>query len=188
LGDEQVRLTYNFVGAPALEMSDFIKKEKELVVGASMQLSFPTGQYDSDYLINIGANRWVIRPEIGMSIPWRRWSLEFAAGVRIFSDNSDFVGGVTLSQDPLYNLQVHMIYDLSPRQWLSLNGNYFFGGVAYKDDVPSAIRQANSRLGITWSMLVNSKIALKVSAHAGVVTRIGNDSNTYTIAGTYRWD
>ena len=187
-GDALVRLTYNFVGAPALGLSEFVKKEKELVVGASVQVSLPIGQYDSDYLVNIGANRWVIRPEIGMSIPLSKWVLEFAAGARFFSDNDDYVGDVTFSQDPLYNLQAHMIYDLSPRQWLSFNANYFFGGATYNDDAPAAIRQENSRVGITWYVVVNPKLGLKVAAHAGVVTRVGNDSNTLSLAGIYRWE
>jgi hypothetical protein len=187
-GDALVRLTYNFVGAPALELSEFVKKEKELVVGAGVQVSFPIGQYDSDYLVNTGANRWVIRPEIGMSIPWRKWSFELSAGARFFSDNNDYIGDTTLSQDPLYNLQVHFIYDLSPRQWLSLNANYFFGGITFKDGTQSAIRQANSRVGITWSVAVNSQFALKLAAHAGVVTRVGNDSNTISMAAIYRWE
>jgi len=188
MGDALLRLTYNFVGAPALGLSDFVKREKEIVVGASVQVSLPTGQYDSDYLVNIGANRWVIRPEIGMSIPLRKWVLEFAAGVRFFSDNDDYVGDVTFSQDPLYNLQAHMIYDLSPRQWLSLNANYFFGGPTYNDNAPAAIRQENSRVGITWYVVVNPKVGLKLAAHVGVVTRVGNDSNTISMAAIYRWE
>ena len=123
-----------------------------------------------------------------MSIPLRRWALEFAAGARFFSDNDDYAGDSTLDQDPIYNLQVHMIYDLSPRQWLSLNANYFFGGATYNEGAPSAIRQENSRLGITWYVAVNPKFALKLAAHAGVVTRVGNDSNTYNLAALYRWE
>ncbi len=188
MGDALVRLTYNFVGAPALELSEFVKRERELVVGASVQLSLPTGQYDSDYLVNIGANRWVIRPEIGVSIPLSKWVLEFAAGVRFFSDNDDYFGDMTFSQDPLYNLQAHMIYDLSPRQWLSLNANYFFGGATYNDNAPAAIRQENSRVGITWYVVVNPNVGLKLAAHAGVVTRVGNDSNTISMAAIYRWE
>lgn len=187
-GDARIRITYNFVGAPAMELSEFARKEKEVVVGASLQVSIPTGQYDDDKLVNIGANRWVIKPEIGMSIPWRKWSFEFTAGVRIFTDNDEFVGNVLLEQDPLYNLQVHLIYDLSPRQWISLNGNYFFGGVTFQDSVKTPTRQENSRLGLTWSVALNSKHTLKFAAHTGVITRIGNDSNSYSVAWIYRWD
>ncbi len=187
-GDTQLRINYNFVGAPAMEMREFVKRKKGIVEGASLQVSIPTGQYDQDKLLNIGANRWYIKPEIGVSIPWHKWSFEFSAGVRIFSDNNDFLGDVRLEQDPLYNLQAHLIYDLTPRQWVSLNSNYFFAGETYQDSVPSATRQENSRLGFTWAMSLNSRHTMKLLAHTGVITHIGNDSDTYTVAWTYRWD
>jgi hypothetical protein len=187
-GDTRLRLNYNFYGAPAVEIGDFRKQKKGIVVGASVQISFPTGQYDADKLVNIGAHQWYIKPEIGVSIPWRKWSFEFGAGVRFFSANDDFFGNVELTQDPLYNLQGHMIYDLTPRHWISLSTNYFFGGNTYLDDAPSAASQENSRLGVTWSWAVNSKHTLKFLAHTGVITRIGNDSDTYTVAWSYRWD
>jgi hypothetical protein len=187
-GDARVRITYNFVGAPSMDLSEFAKKQKEVVIGTSLQVYIPTGQYDDDELLNIGANRWVIKPEFGMSIPWRKWSFEFTAGVRFFTDNDDFVGDVTQEQDPLYNLQVHLVYDLTPRQWISLNGNYFFGGVVSNDSIPIESRQENSRVGLTWSVALNPKHVLKFVAHKGVITRIGNDSNTYSVEWIYRWD
>ena len=187
-GDANVRLTYNFFGAPALELSEFAKRKKEVVVGASIQVSVPTGQYDPEHLVNIGANRWVLRPEIGMSIPWRNWSLDVAAGVRFFSDNDEYLVDQTFSQDPLYNLQAHLIYDLSNGHWISLDTNYFFGGETYRDDQPAAIRQENSRLGVNWYILVNSKLGVRLTANTGVVTRVGNDSNTFSLAALYRWE
>lgn len=187
-GDTRIRVTYNFVGALAMELSEFAKQEREVVVGASLQVEIPTGQYDDDKLLNIGANRWVIKPEIGMSIPWRKWSFEFTAGVRFFTANDEYVGNATLKQDPLYNLQAHVIYDLTPRQWISFNANYFFGGVTYNDSVEQPTRQENSRLGLTWSVALNPKHLLKFTAHRGVITRIGNDSDTYTVEWIYRWD
>lgn len=187
-GDASIRFTHNFVGAPAMELSQFAKKEKKVVVGASLQVSIPTGKYDDDKLLNIGANRWVIKPEIGMSVPWRKWSFEFSAGVRFFTANDEYVDGSKLEQDPLYNLQFHTIYDLTPRQWISLNANYFFGGVTYDDSLEQPTRQENSRLGLTWAIALNSKQALKFEAHWGVVTSIGNDSDTYVAEWIYRWD
>ena len=123
-----------------------------------------------------------------MSIPWQKWSFEFAAGVRFFTDNNDFLVDVKLEQDPLYNLQAHLIYDLTRRQWVSLNSNYFFGGQTYQDSIPSATRQENSRLGVTWAMSLNAQHTIKLLAHTGVITHIGNDSDTYTVAWSYRWD
>jgi hypothetical protein len=187
-GDAWVRFSYMFFGAPAVELREFAKTEKEVVVGASLQVIMPTGQYDDGSLLNIGANRWVVKPEIGMSIPFGKWSFEFTAAARLFTDNDDFVGDVTIEQDPLYNLQLHLVYDLTPRQWISLNGNYFFGGVTYQNGIEQPTRQENSRVGLNWAIAVNSKNLLKLTAHKGVITRIGNDSDTYSVEWIYRWE
>lgn len=188
LADSALRVSYNFIGAPAAELPQFVRQKKATVVGASLQVGMPTGQYDADKLLNIGANRWYVKPEIGVSVPWNQWSFEFAAGVRIFSDNDSFVDGGTLSQDPIYNIQSHVIYDLTPRQWVSLDANYFFGGDTSKNGVPANNRQNNSRLGITWTVSLNSKHLLKFLFHSGVVGRVANDSDTVTVAWSYRWD
>jgi hypothetical protein len=186
-GDVKLRLSYNFVGAKAVSLREFARQPKTVVVGTSVQVSAPTGQYDNSKLLNIGANRWYIKPEIGLSVPWRKWSFEFATGVRLFTDNADLLG-VRLEQDPLYNLQAHVIYDLTRRQWVSLDANYFFGGNTYLDGVPAAERQNNSRLGLTWAFALNSQQILKVLAHTGVIGRVANDSDMLTVAWTYRWD
>jgi len=186
-GDLKLRLSYNFVGAKAVSLREFANQPTSVVVGASIQASAPTGQYEDGKLLNIGANRWYIKPEIGFSVPWRKWSFEFATGIRLFTDNEDLLG-VRLEQDPLYNLQAHAIYDLTRRQWVSLDTNYFFGGNTYLDGVPAAARQNNSRLGLTWALALNSKQILKILAHTGVIGRVANDSDMVTVAWTYRWD
>jgi hypothetical protein len=187
-GDAKIRFTYNFIGAPALSLSEFVKQEKQIVVGTSVQVDVPTGQYNDDVLLNIGANRWVIKPEIGVSIPWREWSFEFSAGFRIFTDNEDYVGNSVLEQNPLYNLQFHVSRDLTPRQWVGISTNYFFGGETYRNGTRSQIKQKNSRFGITWFVVLNPRQVLKIVASTGVITRVGNDSNNLTAEWIYRWD
>jgi hypothetical protein len=188
LADFSARISYNFFGAPAISLSEFGKRPRQTVVGVSLKVNAPTGAFDTDKLINIGANRWDIKPEIGVTIPWKKWSVEFAAAVHIFTDNKEFLETEVFEQDPLYNLQAHVHYDFSRRQSLSISSNYFFGGKTFRDGQPAAIRQANSRLGISWSYALNAHHRIKLVAHAGVITRIGNDSNAYTAAWSYRWD
>ena len=47
LGDARLRLSVNFYGAPALTLREFATYQQDLIVGASLQVSAPVGQYDS---------------------------------------------------------------------------------------------------------------------------------------------
>ena len=188
MGDARLRLTYNFVGAPSVSLEEFARREEEVVIGTSLQVQIPTGQYDNTKVLNIGANRWVIRPEIGMSVPLGKWGIGFAAGARFFQDNDDYAGGSTLTQDPLFNLQAHIVYELSARQWLALNGNYFFGGETFRDGKEAQLKQENARLGLTWNVAMNSTNVIQLTASYGVITRVGNDSKNISFAWVHRWE
>ena len=88
-----LRLSVNFYGAPALTLAEFKAYEQDLIVGASLQVSVPAGQYDSTKLVNIGTNRWSFKPEIGASKALGAWTLELKAGVTLFTTNTDFFNG-----------------------------------------------------------------------------------------------
>jgi hypothetical protein len=78
--DPLFRLSMNFYGAPALTLPEFNAYEQDLIVGASLQVSVPAGQYDSTKLVNIGTNRWSFKPELGVSKALGALTLEFKAG------------------------------------------------------------------------------------------------------------
>ena len=98
--DPLFRLSVNFYGAPALTAAEFKSYEQDLIVGTSLQVSVPVGQYDSTKLINIGTNRWSFKPEIGVSKALGALTLEFQVGVTLFTTNDDFFNGNKRSQDP----------------------------------------------------------------------------------------
>ena len=56
--DPRLRFSVNFYGAPALTLKEFAGYKQDLILGASLQVSVPLGQYDADRLVNIGTNRW----------------------------------------------------------------------------------------------------------------------------------
>ena len=109
-GNPLFRVSINFLGAPPLTLKEFSRYEQDLIVGASLQVSPPWGQYDDERVVNIGTNRWLFKPEIGVSKAFGAWTLEGAAAVTLFTDNNDFYGGNTRAQDPLYSIQEHAIY------------------------------------------------------------------------------
>ena len=65
--DPRFRVSVNLIGAPALSVKDFANYRQDLIVGVSLQVSAPVGQYDNSKLLNLGNNRWSFRPELGIS-------------------------------------------------------------------------------------------------------------------------
>lgn len=177
-GDANVRLSWNFYGAPALKPADFAAWKQGVVVGTSLQITAPTGSYDRDKLLNAGANRWVFRPGLGMSHKLGDWYYDLIASVRFYGDNDEYFNEVKLEQDPQYTLQGHLIYNFSRGHWLSLNANFYFGGETHKDNIDSFDSQENSRFGITYSAPINRSNSIKLYASTGVVTQVGSDFDT----------
>jgi hypothetical protein len=102
LGDPRFRFSINLFGAPALSVKDFANYQQDLIVGVSLQVSAPLGQYDNSKLLNLGNNRWSFRPELGISKAWGRWTVEVAPSVTFFTDNTDFFNGRRFAQAPIY--------------------------------------------------------------------------------------
>ncbi len=127
-GDPLFRLSVNLYGAPALTLPEFRSYEQDLIIGASLQVSVPAGQYDDTKLVNLGAHRWFFRPEVGISKALGQWTLEFKAAATLFTDNNDFFNGNTRAQDPLYSFQAHAIYNFRSGIWGSVDATYFAGG------------------------------------------------------------
>jgi hypothetical protein len=85
------------------------------LVGASLTIIAPTGQYESSRLINIGSNRWSFKPEIGLALPRGRWLFETSLGAWFYTDNDAFFGGRKREQDPIAATLVSSSPDCPPR-------------------------------------------------------------------------
>src|SRR5688572_28785574 len=68
LGDPRLRLAMNLVGAPAMTPAEFASYHQGTIVGASITVAAPLGEYDPTKLINLGTNRWSFKPEVGLSL------------------------------------------------------------------------------------------------------------------------
>jgi hypothetical protein len=185
--DPTFRLSYLFYGAPAMDMKEFRSNPTGRVIGVSLRVDMPLGDYNNENLINSGSNRWTFKPEIGISNDWGRFSFESALAARIFTDNDNFYGDIKLEQDPLYQLQAHVNYELNKGRWVSLNGNYFWGGRTTKDGFKGDDVQKNSRIGLTFGLPLNAQHTLKFFASRGIINNIGNDSDTFGVLWQYRW-
>jgi len=110
-------------------------------IGLTPFVFFPTGQYNSEKGVNVGANRFAARVEVNVTQgfepfptlwPGHMVYVEGAVGGDFFSSNNKFgaqnVGGPTwisgkMTQDPLLNFEAHVSLDLTKSVWLS--GDYY---------------------------------------------------------------
>lgn len=184
--DPRFRLSVNFRGAPALRPQEFASYKQNLVVGASLQVIAPLGQYDDSRVINIGTHRWSIKPEIGFSKALKHASLEMAAGITLFADNADFVNG-NKEQDPMYSLQGHIVHVFQTGAWLAADATYYRGGRSTVAGVAGPDLQENSRFGVTFGFPLNRVQALKLAVSTGVSTRTGTDFDTLSVTWQRRW-
>jgi hypothetical protein len=185
-GDPRLRLSVNFIGAPALSLSEFAQYEQDLIVGVNLEVAAPLGQYDDDKLLNVGANRWSVKTELGASRALGPVTLETSLAATFFTANDDFLGGRRLEQDPLYAAQAYLIYAFRPGLWGSLDGTYYTGAKPTIGGVPGE-RLANGRLGLTLSMDVSRHNSVKLFGTTGVYSRTGLDFDSLGVAWQYRW-
>ena len=185
--DPAFRLSVNLYGAPALDLKEFASYRQDLILGASLRVFAPWGQYDSSRIVNIGTNRWSFKPELGISKAWDPWTLELAAAATFYTDNTNFYGGQLREQRPLYALQAHGIYSFRSGIWGSLDATYFAGGRTTLNGVLDNNLQQNWRLGGTLSFPVDARNSIKAYVSSGVSARTGNRFDLVGIAWQYRW-
>jgi hypothetical protein len=187
-GDISATLTINLRGAPSMSPAEFqqLRQSPRPILGASIKVVAPTGEYEADKLINIGTNRWAVRFRFGYVRPLTpKWLLEMSAGAWFFEDNDEFLGG-TREQDPIGALNVHLVRRFSPGFWASLDLNYYLGGHTTVDGERRADLQRNSRLGLSFAYPFKRKHAIKLGISEGVVTESGGDFRTLNLNYVYR--
>lgn len=181
------RLSVNLLGAPALTLREFADWKQALIVGVSLQVAPPWGQYDPTRLINIGSNRCSFKPELGVSKARGPWTLEVQAGVTFFTDNPRFFPDHTRAQAALYALQGHLIRGFRGGRWLSLDVVHFSGGRTTVDGVLGNDLQQNWRAGLIYAVPVSARSSLKLSASSGISARTGNNVDAVGVAWQTRW-
>ena len=187
LSDPLIKAAINLYGAPALTLDQFKSYQQDLIIGASLAASVPWGKYDDNQLINVGANRWFIQPGLGISKALGPWRLELAGAGIFYTSNTNFMGGNSLSQNPVYSTQTHGIYYFQNTAWISVDATYFTGGQSYLNGNPISGSQENWRFGTTMSYPVNKYNSIRLSASTGAYSRTNNSYDLYGVSWQYRF-
>ena len=193
--DSVFRFSMNLRGGPAMSAKEYQSWKQKTILGVSLRLVAPTGQYNGTKLINNGSNRWAFKPEFGYSERWGHWVLDAYAGgwffttnPEFFSHNAFFPGTQTQSQSPIVSFEGHLSYDVRSRLWISLDGNFWHGGSTSSNGIENpATVQSNSRIGATGSIPLSKHQSLKVSYSDGTYVRFGGNFQNVSLAWQYSW-
>jgi hypothetical protein len=186
--DPNVRFAVNLVGSPAQRGEEFQRYVVDTIVGAAVDITVPVGEYRDDKLINLGDNRWVLKPQLGVVHNWDKWAAEVTASVWFYQDNDDFFGGRTLEQDPLYGVQTHLIYTFRPGLWASASAAYGAGGQRSVDSIDAPDRTSKTLLAISAGVPIDRKQGVKATYLRGDTREnTGSDDNLFLFAYSLMW-
>ena len=187
LSDPMIKASVNLYGAPALTNSQFKDYQQDLIIGASLAATIPWGKYNSNQMINVGANRSLIQPAMGFSQAVGPWRLELAGMATIYTSNTSYLGSNTLSQNPIYSGETHAIYYFPNTAWISADATYFTGGQTYINGTPVNGTQENWRFGSTLSYPIDKQNSIRLTGSKGVYSRTDTSYNAVGISWQYRW-
>ncbi len=190
--DLSFRFSVNLLGGRAMPPREFAKWKQKRILGASLKVIAPTGQYDPTKLINWGINRWAFKPEIGYSGRKGRWIVDGYAGVWFYTTNPAYYSppaSKPQTEEPIGSFEGHLSYDFpKDRMWASLDGNFWWGGVTSLNGVRNLdTRQTGSRLGGTVSIPINKHQSIKASYSDGTYIRFGGNYQSVSVAWQYSW-
>ena len=184
--DPRLRFSMLLYGAPALSLEEFRDYKADIIVGTSMEITPPLGQYDSDKLLNVGSNRWSFKPELGVSKAWGPLTFELATGVRFYTDNNDFLDGRTLQVKPILSVQGHLIYSITPGIWLGFNALYYTGGRGIIDGNRGESLE-DARVGVTLAVPINRYNSVKLYGSTDVYSKTGSEFDVLGMVWQFRW-
>jgi hypothetical protein len=187
-GDPMLKLSLNFIGSPALHMSEYRTYRQSTVAGLGIVVTAPLGQYYPDRLINLGSNRWSFTPRLGISQVLGRFALEGYADVQFYTANNDFFGGHTRTQKPFFDVQGHVVYNFRPRGdfWAAASVGYGWGGRTTIDGAEKDPLE-NVRTSAVLRVPLAPGHGLKFVYINGLLTGSGTDFDTFQLAYQYTW-
>lgn len=119
LADPIVTATVWFINDPA----------SKTYLGFTPWFFLPLGEYDKNKPVNLGGNRFMFREEVGFVKGFGDFNIDLTASADFFTDNKK-VGptDAKMSQDPIFNFETHLSYDINKTFFTSLEYFYHNGG------------------------------------------------------------
>jgi hypothetical protein len=187
--DMRLRFSVLLRGGPAARADEIARAPRRTIVGVSLNVVAPTGEYMADKLINLGTSRWAFRPEVALSQPFgRRGLIDVYAGVWLFTENSQYFPGTAVrSQAPMSAVQAHLSYNIQPLMWAAFDATFYAGGTSTVNGVEQDDRKSNSRVGATVVFPIGRRNSIKIAGSTGAIVRSGANFSTLSLGFQRVW-
>lgn len=190
--DPRVRISVNLYGAPAMRGREYVAFRQENVVnttiGAALEVTLPLGDYNETKLINLGGNRVVYRPQLGILHQRGNLQLELTGSVFIFETNDEFWSGNRLKQDPLWFGQAHVIYAFKRGWWGSLSGGFAHGGRSTVSGSRKTDDRRTRYIALTLGAPISPQQSLKITFLTGDThVSVGDKRNALLLGWSFTW-
>ena len=189
--DFSARISINLKGGPAMQPVRFAKWKQKTILGVSLKVVAPTGQYNPTKLVNWGINRWAFKPELGYSKRWGNWVLDGYGGVWFYTTNRAFFNipvPKPQTEEPIGSFEGHVSHSFGSRAWASLDGNFWWGGVTALNGIRNLqTKQTSSRIGGTISLPLTKHQSIKVAYSNGSYIRFGGNYQNLQLGWQYSW-
>lgn len=191
--DPRVRFSMNLYGAPPMKGKEYMAFRQQnpvnTTVGVAVAVVLPLGTYNPTRLLNLGKNRTVVRPQLGVLHQRGKWQFELTGSVFLYQDNDEFWNGNTLEQDPMWFAQAHAIYSIKPGWWTSLSAGYAYDGEGIVNGEPKPLTsQRQLYMALSLGMPISRTQGLKFTwLGSRTNTSAGSDYDSLIVAWSMNW-
>src|SRR5579871_120120 len=177
-------------GGPALSPEEFANAETTTSIGLSLSTTAPTGQYDSNKILNLGSGRWSFKPEVAVSKPFgpeQRWVFDAYANTYLYTNNNRYRGVEVLRQRGLLGLEGHISYTFNNAIWASFDTRYSSRGDTTVSGIDQNDSQRNFIVGSELVVSPNSRNSFTFEFAKAVVHRNGPSLGGFAVKYDYTW-
>lgn len=117
-----------------------------------------------------------------------QWAYEVYGNVQFFTDNDEYLGSITLQQDPLWGVEGHIIRDFKLGRRVSFDVLYALGGATTLDGVDQDNKQSKLAIGTTIIVPLSSTDLLALVYQTNPRGQEGApDFDVWSIVFTHLW-
>ena len=189
LADPALVFGFDFYGAPAISMDEYKDWVQETILGFSVQISVPLGRYNKTSILNLGANRWMFKPELAISHQFGTSGLYFETylNYHFYTKNRAYLGNNIKDQNGQWGIDAHLAYEFMRGAFVSIDYFNTWGGETKINGVLQGDRLRDSKLGATLKMPLSRSLAAEFRYSDDLDTKSGNKTRSAQVRLQYVW-